>query len=165
MFDRAVVDSIAFARESGALRATVAVAALSRLHDTLFDQSGAITYELTGRIDQEGKSSLRLALGGDLVLRCQRCLGPVGFRIDAVRNFVLVPAGQALGDPADEPPETEQLYADPKLDVIALVEDEVILGLPMVAGHREGTCVAPLLESEAGKRESSFSALTALKRL
>jgi uncharacterized protein len=164
MFDRAVVDSVAFARESGELRATVAVAALARLHDALFEQSGAITYELAGRVEKDGKTSLRLALGGDLVLRCQRCLGPVNFRFDAVRNFVLVPAGQALSDPADEAEDTEQLHADPKLDVIALVEDEVILGLPMVAGHEEGACEATSPKAESDRRESPFDALAALKR-
>ncbi len=164
MFDRAVVDSVAFARESGELRATVAVAGLARLHDALFDQSGAIAYELAGRVDQEGKPWLRLALDGELVLRCQRCLGPVRFRFEAVRSFLLVPADQALSDPADEAEDTEQLYADPKLDVIALVEDEVILGLPMVAGHEEGACAAPLPKAQAGRRESPFNALADLKR-
>ena len=164
MFDRAVVDSVAFARESGELRAMVAVAALVRLQDALFDQSGAIAYELVGNVDRDGKPLLRLALGGELVLRCQRCLGPVRFRLEAVRNFVLVPAGRVLSDPADEAEDTEQLHADAKLDVIALVEDEVILGLPMVAGHEEGTCAPPLPKAQAGKRDSPFSALAALKR-
>ena len=164
MFDRAVVDSIAFARESGELRATVAVAALARLHDALFDPSGAIAYELAGHVDQEGKPSLRLALGGELVLRCQRCLGPVRCRFDAVRNFMLVPAGQALSDPAHDAQDTEQLHADPKLDVIALVEDEIILGLPMVAGHEEGACAAPSPNPESGTRDSPFNALATLKR-
>ena len=164
MFDRAVIDSVAFARESGELRGTVEVAAFERLQDALFDQSGAIAYELAGRVDQEGKPSLHLALGGELVLRCQRCLGPVRFRLDAVRTFLLVPADQALSDPADEAEDTEQLHADPKLDVIALVEDEVILDLPMVMGHEEGACVAPSPILEAGKQESPFSVLAALKR-
>ncbi len=164
MFDRTVVDSVEFARESGDLRATVAVAALARLHDAMFDQSGAIAYELAGHVDQEGKASLRLALGGELVLRCQRCLGPVRWRLDVVRTFLLVPLGQALSDPAEEAQDTEQLHADPKLDVIALVEDEVILGLPMVAGHEEGGCAAPSPKAEPRKRESPFNALATLKR-
>ena len=164
MFDRAVVDSVAFARESGALRATVAVTELGRLHDALFEQSGAITYELAGRVDQDGKTSLRLALGGDLVLRCRRCLGPVKFRFDAVRNFVLVPATQALSDPADEAEDTEQLHAEPKLDVIALVEDEVILGLPISVGHEEGACETRSPKTEFDRRESPFGALAVLKR-
>ena len=164
MFDRAVVDSVAFARESGKLRATVPVAAFARLQDALFDQSGAITYELAGHADPVGKPTLRLALAGELVLRCQRCLGPVNFRFDAVRNFVLVPAGQALSDPADEADDTEQLHADPKLDVIALIEDEIILGLPMVPGHEDGACAAPSPKAESRRRESPFNALAALKR-
>ncbi len=164
MFDRAVVDSVAFARESGELRATVAIAALARLHDALFDQSGVIAYELAGHVDREGIPSLRLMLGGDLVLRCQRCLGPVRFRFDAVRNFVLIPAGQALSDPADEAEDTESLHADPNLDVTTLVEDEVILGLPMVAGHEEGACVVASPKAQADERESPFNALAVLKR-
>jgi len=142
----------------------VEVAALARLQDALFDQSGAIAYKLAGRVDQEGKPSLHLALGGELVLRCQRCLEPVRFRLDAVRTFLLVPADQALSDPADEAEDTEQLHADPKLDVIALVEDEVILDLPMVTRHTEGACVAPSPKLEAGKQESPFNVLAALKR-
>ena len=164
MFDRAVVDSVAFARESGELRATVEVAALARLQGSLFDQSGTIVYGLAGRVDQEGKPSLRLELGGELVLGCQRCLGPVRFRFDAVRTFLLVPADQALSDPADEAEDTEQLHADPKLDVIALVEDEVILGLPMVTVHEEGACTVPSPKPDAGERESPFKVLAALKR-
>jgi uncharacterized protein len=77
---------------------------------------------------------------------------------------MLVPAGQALSDPADEAQDTEQLYADPKLDVIALVEDEVILGLPMAAGHEEGACAAPSPNPESGRLESPFNALATLKR-
>ncbi|MGQ0577586.1 MAG: YceD family protein [Betaproteobacteria bacterium] len=164
MFDRAVVDSVAFARESGVVRATVAVATLARLHDALLDPSGAIAFELAGHVDQEGKPSLRLAFGGELVLRCQRCLGPVRCRLDVVRNFVLVPAGQALSDPAAEAEDTEQLHADPKLDVIALVEDEIILGLPMMAGHEEGACTAPSPKAKPDKRESPFNALATLRR-
>jgi uncharacterized protein len=77
---------------------------------------------------------------------------------------MLVPAGQALSDRADEAQDTEQLHADLKLDVIALVEDEIILGLPMVAGHEEGACAAPSPKAESRKLESPFNALATLKR-
>jgi len=139
--------AFAFARESGELRATVAVAGLARLHDALFDQSGAIAYELAGRVDQEGKPSLRLALDGELVLRCQRCLGPVRFRFEAVRSFLLVPADQALSDPADEAEDTEQLYADRNSTLLALVEDEVILRSADGGGPRGGLPVRRRAES------------------
>jgi uncharacterized protein len=119
---------------------------------------------MSWRVVSIRRANPRLTLGGELVLRCQRCLGAVRFQLEAVRNFVLVPAGRALSDPADEAEDTEQLYADPKLDVIALVEDEVILGLPMVAGHEEGACAAPLPKAEAGRPESPFNALVDLER-
>ena len=92
MFDRAVVDSVRLrvspctARNGGSRGAWAFARCVVRA-------VGRNTYE-GWSVDQDGKTSLRLALGGDLVLRCQRCLGPVKFRFDAVRNFVLVPAGQ-----------------------------------------------------------------------
>ena len=37
------------------------------------------------------------------------------------------------------------MHADPKLDVVALVEDEVILGLPMVRWPRAGRSARPVV--------------------
>ena len=165
MFDRAVVDSATFARESGRLSGTVAIASLARLHDMLFDRSGDVVYTLTGFVNHEGKPCLRLTVRGDVILPCQHCLGPVRLHLDSARNFVLVPAGEPLSDPADEAESVEQLYADPRLDVVTLVEDEVILSLPMVVGHEERVC-QPLVSDGAttGKHGSPFSVLASLRR-
>ena len=80
------------------------------------------------------------------------------------RGSGAIPAKQALGDPAGEAEDTEQMHADPKLDVIAPAEDEVTLELPMAAGREEGGCAAPSPKAQAGKRESPFDELAVLKR-
>jgi len=164
MRDRVTVDSNAFARDAGELRGARAVADLTRLHDALFDQSGEIAYRLTGAVNKDGVATLRLEIAAELSMICQRCLGPVKFSLKASRNFELVPDMGDLGDPAAEPDEVERIHADAKLDVEALVEDEAILCLPMVAGHKPGACLSPAVLDGKNEKPSPFISLATLKR-
>jgi uncharacterized protein len=164
MWDRVVVDSVAFARDASELRATVAIADLPRLHDMLYDHSGEIAYSLTGAVNKDGIGSLRLGIAAEVLMTCQHCLGPVKFSMTSVRTFELIPEGQELGDPAEEADDIERIHADARLDVTGLVEDEAILCLPMVAGHPRGSCSAPVLAGGKSEKKSPFSALAMLKR-
>lgn len=164
MWDRVVVDSVAFARDASELRATVAIAGLPRLHDVLFDQSGEIKYSLTGAVNKDGIASLRLGIAAELLMTCQRCLCPVKFSLKSVRNFELVPEARELGDPAEEAGDIERIHADARLDVTALIEDEAILCLPMVAGHQPGACFPPAVAGGESEKKSPFSSLAMLKR-
>jgi uncharacterized protein len=164
MFDRPVVDSAAFAREAGQLEGQAPVAGLPRLQDAVADDTGVLRYAVAGFIDDRGKPALKLSVSGDLRLVCQRCLGPVEFRLDAERTFQLVPLDLPLGDPADEADDVEQIHADPKLDVVQLVEDEAILSLPMASSHAAGQCEAPQAGADDKAARSPFSKLSTLKR-
>jgi uncharacterized protein len=164
MRDGVAVDSVAFARDADELHATLALADLARLHDALFDRSGEIRYRLTGAVSKDGIATLRLEIAAELVLVCQRCLGPLDFSLKASRNFELVPETQPLGDPAEEPGDVERIHEDAKLDVAALVEEETILCLPMVAAHRPGECSVSAESYGEKETKSPFSALSALKR-
>jgi len=163
MFDRPVVDSVAFAREAGKLEGQVDVRDLVRLRDALFEHTGSLQYRLSGFVNGVGKPALALSVSGDVVLACQRCLGPLAFRLDSTREFELVPPGVELDDLAEEPDEVEQIHAEPKLDVVALAEDEAILSLPMVAAHDAGACEAVATQG-ATALESPFGKLSVLKR-
>jgi len=164
MRDRGAVDSVVFARDAGELRGMLAIVDLPRLHDTLFDQSGEITYCLAGAVSKDGIASLRLDIATELLMTCQRCLGPVKFRLKSTRIFELVSETQALGDPAEELDDVERIHADTELDVGGLVEDEVILCLPMVAAHPPGECSPPLASGSESEKKLPFSSLAALKR-
>lgn len=164
MFDRPVVDSVTFAREAGELRGKTAITNLVRLCDALADDSGEITYILSGFVSEQGKPSLRLSVSGELKLACQRCLGPLNFRLTAVRNFDLIEQGIPLGDPADEAADVEQIHADPKLDVLTVVEDEALLSLPMVPSHEREACETLAAKYAGTGPEPPFSKLSVLKR-
>lgn len=164
MFDRPVVDSVAFAREAGQLEGEAPVAGLARLKDAVADDTGVVRYSVEGFMNDQGKPALRLSVSASLKLVCQRCLGPVGFQLDSARMFELVPQDMPLGDPADEADDVEQIHADPKLDVIQWVEDEAILSLPMVPSHEAGRCEAPQAGAADTPARSPFSKLSTLKR-
>lgn len=164
MNDPAVVDSAAFARNSGELHGTIRLERLSRLRDALLDCSGEVAYALKGIVSSEQKPLLQLKVTGSLKLPCQRCLGPLDWEFESERIFELVPPGQVLSDPADEDQEVEQIFADPKLDVTCLVEDEIILAMPMAVRHETGACAAPGRQAEQSGRESPFRALSGIKR-
>jgi uncharacterized protein len=101
----------------------------------------------------EGKASVRLRLSridnlaaGELQLRamvelvCQRCLSPVRRVVESESRLAFVPS-----DDVPAPSGYEAVACDPRrLDLAALVEDELLLALPHVARHAPGeNCALP----------------------
>jgi len=164
MSGRPVIDSVEFARIGSTLSGEVPVEALPRLHDELADRSGRIEYALSGRSGPHGEPGLELKLRGKLVLRCQRCLQPLDHPVNLQREFVLDRPGDPETDVADEDEATQHLTADPRLDVVGLVEEELVLSLPMAAMHPPGQCEPAAQAAAPASQTSPFSALAALKR-
>ncbi len=164
MFGRMVVDSMKFALEAGEIADSIEVASLSRLREELFEPRGAVAFKVEGLPQLRGKPALRVKVVADLVLKCHRCLGPVEFRADSTRQLELVPPTAALTALAEEPDDIEQIHADPALDVIMLIEDELLLELPMVVAHPQGSCSLPVPERVENQQKSPFEALSKFKQ-
>ncbi len=85
---------------------------------------------------------LQLGLKGCLHLLCQRCLQDCAFDLAEERQFVMV----ASGDEADAYPieddQQEPLVASQHFDFLELIEDEILLSLPLIPKHPEGVCEA-----------------------
>lgn len=64
--------------------------------------------------------------------------------------------------PDDEQDDADYLVADPRLDVPALVEDEILLGLPMAPLHETAECGLSAAKAKEQK-ESPFRVLRGLK--
>lgn len=98
---------------------------------------------LTLRAEHDGSRFLiELEYSGSLSLTCQRCFDHLTFEVGEKRSFVLVD---------DELDELEQTYQEGgfepllrkdrcRIDVKALIEEEILLGLPMVPRHNDGHC-------------------------
>jgi len=109
---------------------------------------------------------LHLRTSARLSLVCQRCLGPVDAPIDAERHFLFV-AGEEAAAALDAESEDDVLALTRWLDLRELVEDELLLALPLVPRH--DVCPSPLPmhagdEERAQDQPNPFAALGALKR-
>lgn len=157
-----VVDSVQFARQHGNVHRPVAIAELERLASMVSAPEVDFDVQLDGFEDSERRPCLRLQVSGRLPLVCQRCLEPLMLEIAANRCFVLAQREQDLPDLSEEGDDIESLLADGNLNVLALVEDEILLQIPMAPMHTEGTCVPPELAIDGRENGSAFGVLGTL---
>lgn len=102
------------------------------------DSTSLATWVLKGERDMTGQRFLRLQVNANPKLTCQRCLAPLEWPIESDTRLLLVNSEAALeGDsPDDESGEgVERILGARRFDVLALVEDELILSLPYVPKH------------------------------
>lgn len=145
------------------MRGEVPVAGLLRLREVLSSDVGVVGYTLTGRMDDQGRLLLSCDILGVLELVCQRCLGSLSWPLALAVKLQLMPAGSVLPDVAEEADSVDIFPVDGALDVLALVEDEILLALPIAPMHVPTECGAAGHKTVAGGRENPFSALAALK--
>lgn len=69
-----------------------------------------------------------------LPVTCQRCLEPVELPLVVDRWFRFV-ADEATAELEDEEAEEDVLVLDPAFDLLSLVEDELLMELPLVPRH------------------------------
>lgn len=119
--------------------------------------------ERTGGV--EPATWLHLAANASMALQCQRCLAPVDVDVVVDRRFRFV-AGEATAAELDAVSEDDVLASTRALDLRGLIEDELLLALPLVPMHT--ACSAPLPVPGAGlgveEAVHPFAGLAALKR-
>jgi uncharacterized protein len=157
MLQPAAIDGLAFARSAGVMRGQLGLASLPRLAQSGCSGS-VVDFVLTGEINERGKPELRLAVDGSVRLKCQRCLGDVDLTLRLDSRLELA-ASEAEILAADD--DVERVVAGRDMSVAELVEDELILALPMVPKHEQ--CLAAT-GAEGGAEPSAFKALAALRK-
>jgi len=134
------VDPWRFCRDGQSWETRSEVAAFPRLaHE--FTQ-GALFCRVVGRVDQRGSLSLQLTVSGDVQLTCQRCLGSMPYKVEVERTLYLA-RNEAEMERLDALPDSDAIHAGEILSLVDLVEDEVLLSLPLATMHAEGECPVP----------------------
>jgi uncharacterized protein len=94
-----------------------------------------------------GFAVAKLEVSGRVQLVCQRCLAPMHQAVDGTARIALV-ASEAEADRV--PPEFEPVRApDGRIRVRDLVEEEVLLALPIVPLHETAAQCAPMAQVES----------------
>jgi uncharacterized protein len=162
------------------LQGKVPLAALTRLGESFVAAAdGSASWQLvcSSKAVAGGEAEWWVLLRAEAVvpLLCQRCLAPMAQALTVNRAIRFV-EDEDLAARLDEELEDDVLCLPPALDVQALLEDELILGLPLVPKH-ETSCPQPLLPASRLSSERAgvllqaspdephpFAALEALKR-
>lgn len=158
MSQAGVIDGLQFARGAGTLNGTLALAQLRRLAEMRCATKG-LCYAISGRTDAEGRCWIRISASGALTLECQRCLGPLDFRLALESELLLTQDEREIANAEDD---FDRVLAGRQMEVSKLVEDEVLLALPMSPVHDR--CGGRQGSAEA-RRPSPFAALAKLKRM
>jgi len=103
---------------------------------------------------------LHLEVTGTIPLACQRCLEAVPCDLDVDSLLELIPEGTELSQDELEDDTRDFLPVARELFVVDLVEDEILLTLPVAPRHEK--CGLPGA-AEAGERVNPFAALAGLK--
>ncbi len=115
--------------------------------------------------DEQHTVVFHSSLDVEVAMVCQRCLELVKLPIHSECDYAVVNEG---GNSQHLPKEYEVLeVGEDPLDLLALVEDELLLALPIVPLHDPNDCQAPGAQPPQGDqadRPNPFSVLAQLKR-
>jgi uncharacterized protein len=110
---------------------------------------------------------LHLTVSTTLPQVCQRCLGPVDLSVQIDREFRFVDT-EAAAEQEDDESEEDVLVISREFDLAGLIEDEVLMDLPLVPRH--DICPVPVKLAtadvdfeDAPKKPNPFAALAQLK--
>lgn len=148
--DSRSIDVLAAARAGAALAGRIPITAMRRLAAGLAavpDTEAAWEAEAS-RIAATGSDPetwLHLQAHAEVPLQCQRCLQPMQQPLAVDRRFRFV-RSEAEAQALDEEIEEDVLVLEPRLELQELVEDELILALPIVPRH--DVCPQPLVLAE-----------------
>jgi len=158
----AQIDPIRLADEGTRLAGKLPLSDFPRLRELQVSGSGTepVSIELDFERTLHGIRMMRGHAHVRLSVTCQRCLEPVAVDIEVNPVIELLRPGDAPSGMADN---ADSLVVEGVQRLSELVEDELLLVMPMVPMHDEGACSAPGSRGEpaeaANKRSGPFSAL------
>lgn len=142
MFDPNEIDPLRFCKLAQTWEVDASLSEFPRLVPEF--THGQLFCRISGRTDKHSGCVLRVEIRGEVGLTCQRCLGGLTHQV-AIACDVYLAANEAelerrsaeVGSGADV------ILRGAKMSLVELIEDEVLLGLPLAPMHPPGVCVMP----------------------
>ncbi|MEY1661847.1 YceD family protein [Isoalcanivorax beigongshangi] len=156
------------ADQGGSLSGETTVSELPRLNGITLSPGEPVRYDL--RFARQDEESLRIVEGtitATLSMTCQRCLDAVAYPVQARVCLALVFSEDDI--PALPERYDPWLITDERMSPVPLLEEELLLALPLVAMHEQCPTDLPdvlVTEDEAPaatKAENPFAILASLK--
>lgn len=155
------IHNLEFAQKQLTLHGHFSVFTLKRLTETLeisaqSAEAASIHFELKGDSKAFRHPSLHLHINAHLPAICQRCLSEMQIPIHLDFDYLISQTNISEHDAADENDETDWLEADAEMDLQTLIEDELLLALPIAPVHAH-PCTSVSMQS--GEKPNPFAIL------
>ena len=136
---------------------TIVLERMPRLLEYLVapERSAPVEVALHFSRSEDGQRRLKGRLQAGLSMSCQRCLEPVAIELDTRLDLLVVKDEAALSALSVE--QDALLSGETELDLLGAVEDELILGLPLVPRHEGRDCRPHSMQRNAGGSDVTSS--------
>ena len=173
-FDARHLDVESFAAAQGSLEGTQPLGAFERLMQESRGLGGErpVRWRATGSVRSGAgalaAAALALQVEASVPLVCQRCLEPVDVALAVERSFRFA-QDEATAAALDEDSDDDMLVTSRDFDLLALVEDELLLAAPLVPTH--ALCPVPVqlavadpdFDAALDEKPNPFAALVGFK--
>lgn len=151
------------------LEGVLPLASMPRVCEQLTSSEGNVRAKFSFFRDEQKLSVMHVEVDAQVSMVCQRCLEPATFQVVGESDFAILWEGKsAEGLPKGY--DALEVGEEP-LDLPPLVEDELLLALPIVPAHDPEKCqhpagfaAAPEPSENVEERPNPFSVLAQLKR-
>ena len=141
---------------------TLPLSAFTRLRDSLVDADGECRYALEFGRDALDQAFVEVRADAELPLLCQRTLERYLHRVRLVQRLGLI-TSEAQESALPEEMEPLLVPESGELQPVELVEDELILALPVVPMNPDSTLPDAYRVEEEEDKQNPFGVLSALK--
>ena len=150
------------------LSGSVSLTGLSKLNGILSSDNGSLVANLRFFLNKSGRRIIAGNLKAEIEVLCQRCLQPLDLVVEDDINLVLAETeekAKGLEEPYDP-----WICETHKINLADLIEEQLLLALPIVCLHSDPNCVEKLdydlqigLESADPGLQNPFRELESLK--
>jgi uncharacterized protein len=149
-----VIEPFALARQGRTIEGKVPVANLPRVVPLLRSVDGEVEFSLHFDTDEAGIPRIRGKVNTTLILQCQRCMEDMEYSVSVKTRLGIVASKEAAEHlPANYEP---LVVTEEETSIVSLLEDELILALPIVAMHKVEDC--PQGDAFTGNAEHEIDA-------
>ena len=165
------IDNLAFAKKNDHLIDELLLVDCPRLNDFLHHfslmstsnilPSGSIHYELLGETDAAGRPFLHLTLAANLITICQRCLNEMPLKFALNFKYLIGEVGDfdLMAPEGDGSDDYDMQQVSFNMDIVALVEDEIIMAMPIAPTHEQ---LCGEIVNQSGGKPNPFAILKGL---
>ena len=151
-----LINNIEFAEKNLEITGKIEANNCERLLELLnisSEYSADIRYTLIGTAKKQQLPNLHLSIDATLPVLCQRCLAPM--QLDFALSFDYIISAEAPAE-AEESDEIDWLEASLTMNVNELVEDELLIAMPIAPKHDNGCAPA---STQSGDKPNPFAVL------